>query len=204
MIKVENVSVYNLARAVYSARNALGSWGKSDSDLEHDVLGESDLGLARKLVRAGSPHRKWMRQVFVTMDITTNHTVWQQLDTYKVSTVRNSCSKMHTIHKKPFEMSDFSHEGLTDLEQDIVLESMINVLNELREKFIETNDRRYWRAMIDILPMGYNIKATLTLNYEVVLNIILQRRGHKMKEWDVLCDALMGLPYMEQFVEVAR
>ena len=204
MIRIENVEVYNLARAVFSARNAMGSWGKSDSDLEHGILGESDLGLARKLVRAGSPHRKWMRQVFVTMDITTNHTVWQQLDTYKVSTVRNSCSKMHTIHKKPFEMSDFSYEGLAEIGQDIVLESMINVLNELREKFIETNDRRYWRAMIDILPMGYNIKATLTLNYEVALNIIMQRRGHKMKEWDVLCDVLCGLPYMEQFLEVAR
>lgn len=202
MIKVENIEVYNLARAIYSARNAMNSWDRSDSDLENDIIGENDLELMRKLVRAGSPHRKFLRQIFVTMDITTNHTHWAEIDTYKIGVTRNSCSKMHSIHKKEFTMDDFTHESTDQI--PLIKEHMeetIDKLNALRKKYIETGDRMYWRAIIDILPMSYNLRATVTMNYENVLNIIEQRSGHKLDEWNSFIEELKMLPYMDCILE---
>lgn len=202
MIKIENISVYNIARAVFSARNALNSWDKSDSDLEHDTLGEKDLDLARRLYKAGAEHRKYMRQIFVTMDITTNQTLWGQLDTYKVGTTKNSCSKMHRIHVKPFEMEDFSHEGISEVGSTTMaaFTTVIEQLESLRKRYNATHENKYWRAMIELLPMGYNLKATLTMNYENVANIINQREGHKMKEWSELVAELKELPYITEIM----
>ena len=196
MIKVENIYTYNLARAIYSARNPLNSWNKSDSDLEKDIIGQNDLDLMRRLYKAGPEHRKYLRQIFVSMDITTNHTVWAEFDTYKIGVTRNSCSKMHQIHVKEFTMGDFSCEGIDEV-GDVVkehFEKTIKVLEWLRVKFNETHEKKYWRAIIDMLPMGFNLRATVTMNYENVVNIIRQRENHKMFEWNEFVDTLKDLP----------
>lgn len=206
MIKVENISVWGFEHAIRGMRNPMNSHGKSDSgyiasgkryeNVDY-VVGQRDLELMRKLVRAGSEHRKFLRQIFVSMDITTNHTVWAELDTYKIGVTRNSCSKMHTIHKKEFTIDDFTHENTDQIPLiEEHMENTIETLNALRDKYLETNDKMYWRAMIDILPMSYNLKATVTMNYENVLNIIRQRSGHKMSEWSEFVGILKRLPYM--------
>lgn len=202
MIRVENVEVYNVARAVYSARNALASWDKSDSDLKNDILGENDLNLAKKLYRAGASHRKYLRQIFVSMDITTNHTVLAELDTYKIGVTRNSCSKMHTIHVKEFSLDDFSCEGVYEVGGSFLEhhKRTIAMLEALRILYNQKKKKKYWRAIIDMLPMGYNLKATFTMNYENVVNIIHQRSGHKMTEWQEFVETLRGLPYISEIM----
>ena len=213
MIKVENVEVAGFETAVRAMRNALNSHDKSDSgwfwnDKIGDVnvrtyfLGDNDLGLMKRLYKAGSSHRKYARQIYVGMDITTNHTVWSQLDTYKVGTVRNSGSKMHRIHVKSFEPDDFSHEGISEVGGRTVevFNIVLEELERLRILFNETHEKKYWRAMIDLLPMGYNLRATVTLNYENVFNIISQRAGHKMFEWDCLIGEFKKLPYVKEIM----
>ena len=213
MIKVENVEVAGFETAVRAMRNALNSHDKSDSgwfwnDKIGDVnvrtyfLGDNDLGLMKRLYKAGSSHRKYARQIYVGMDITTNHTVWSQLDTYKVGTVRNSGSKMHRIHVKSFEPDDFSHEGISEVGGRTVevFNIVLEELERLRILFNETHEKKYWRAMIDLLPMGYNLRATVTLNYENIFNIISQRAGHKMFEWDCLIGEFKKLPYVKQIM----
>lgn len=200
MIKIENVKTYNIGRAVYSARNPMNSWSKSDSDIDVDILGKKDLELAKKLYKAGTEHRKYLRQIFVTMDITCNHVFWAEFDTYKVGVTRNSCSKMHKIHVKPFEMDDFSHEGISEI-SGTTMGAFITVLEELeslRKRYNATNEKKYWRAMIELLPMGYNLRATITMNYENVMSIIDQRTGHKLDEWNELIKVLRSLPYVEE------
>ena len=209
MILVDNIEVAGFETAVRGMRNALNSHDKSDSYYEpanfcdHNfVVGENDLGLMKKLYKAGSSHRKYARQIYVGMDITTNHTVWSQLDTYKVGTVRNSGSKMHRIHVKSFSPGDFSHEGISEV-GGYALEHFnktLLVLEALRVSFNETHEKKYWRAMIDILPMGYNLRATVTLNYENIFNIIDQRAGHKMYEWDCLISVFKTLPYVKEII----
>ena len=213
MIKVENVEVAGFETAVRAMRNALNSHDKSDSgwfwnDKIGDVnvrtyfIGDNDLGLMKRLYKAGSSHRKYARQIYVGMDITTNHTVWSQLDTYKVGTVRNSGSKMHRIHVKSFEPDDFSHEGISEVGGRTVevFNIVLEELERLRILFNETHEKKYWRAMIDLLPMGYNLRATVTLNYENIFNIISQRAGHKMFEWDCLIAEFKKLPYVKQIM----
>jgi len=209
MIKVENIEVYNIARAVYSARNALNSWDKSDSDLENDVLGEADLDLARRLFKAGADgnfaHRKFLRQAFVCMDITAPLYFWKEADQYKVGTVTNSCSTMHKIHDKEFTLDDFSHEHLYgnpdsyDVEDSIgMLNLTINVLNAWRAEYILTKDKDAWWQMIQLLPSSYNQKRTITMNYENVFNILQQRQGHKLDEWRSFVETLKDLPYVRE------
>lgn len=208
MIIIENVKVYNIARAVYSARNPLNSWEKSDSDLENDVLGENDLKLAQKLVAAGTEHRKFLRQIFVSMDITAPLYWLKEFDTYKIGTTSNSCSTMHKIHDKKFTISDFSYE-ISDKFNDgedygkayFMWGEIIGYLNELREKYIETNDKTYWYQMIQILPTSYNQRRTITMNYENVLNIINQRQNHKLNEWREFCKSIKCLPYIKSFIK---
>lgn len=195
MIKIENVDVHNIARAIYSARNAMNSWDKSDSDLEKDILGDADLQLAKQLVKAGTDHSKFMRMITVTLDITAPMYWFYEFDTYKVGTVRNSCSKMHTIHKKEFTLDDFSHEHLlTEKETEcgdicpiITLECTISALNNFRKKYLETKDKKYWWQMIQLLPSSYNQRATVQLNYAVLRNIYHARKGHKLDEWKIFC-----------------
>lgn len=209
MIKVENIEVAGFETAVRAMRNALNSHDKSDSYYEPAnycdhafIIGENDLGLMRRLYKAGSSHRKYARQIYVGMDITTNHTLWAQLDTYKVGTVRNSGSKMHRIHVKSFEPDDFSHEGISEVGgfAEEHFHKTLEVLEKLRVLFNETHEKKYWRAMIDLLPMGYNIRATVTMDYENIFNIIDQRAGHKMFEWDSFIAVLKTLPYVREIM----
>lgn len=196
MIIIENVEVTGITRAVYSARNAMNSWDKSDSHFETDTLGVNDYDLAKRLCKAGTDHRKFMRMINVTMDITAPLYYWKHLSTYKVGTVCNSTSTMHKIHAKKFTLDDFSTEHLMDFSWNR-LDDLITHLNWCREKFIETKDKDYWWQMIQLLPTSYNQKRTLQLNYEVLTNIYKSRRNHKLDEWRDFCIWIETLPYSE-------
>ena len=210
MIKIENVDVHGVARAIYSARNAMNSWDKSDSDFETDTMGENDLKLAKQLVKAGTDHAKFMRMITVTLDITAPMFWWKEASTYKVGTVRNSCSTMHTIHKKEFTLDDFSHEHLfTEKETEwgdicpiITLECTISALNNFRKKYLETKDKKYWWQMIQLLPSSYNQRSTVQLNYAVLRNIYHARKNHKLDCWRTFCEWVKDeLPYSNLITE---
>lgn len=197
MIKVENIQTYNIARAIYSARNPLNSWAKSDSRINNDLIGPNDLELAQKLYKAGQEHRKFLRQIFVTMDITAPLYWWKQFDTYKIGTVANSCSTMHKVMAKQFEASDFSTDHMTNAGKKH-LEKLILYLNLCRARYIETKAKCDWWDVISLLPESYNQRRTITMNYENVFNIIHQRSGHKVTEWEDFIKALKSLPYVKQ------
>lgn len=195
MIKLENTEVHGIARAIYSARNAMNSWDKSDSDFVTDTLGENDLRLARNLVKAGSDHSKFMRMINVTVDITAPLYWWKEADTYKVGTVRNSCSTMHKVHAKEFELDDFSHDHLP--ENNTVLDYIVCALNVYRKNYLETQDKAWWWQIIQLLPSSYNQRATLQLNYAVLRNIYHSRKNHKLDEWHTFCHWIESLPNSE-------
>lgn len=213
MIKIENESVSSISRAIYSARNAMNSWDKSDSDLEKDIVGSNDLALAKRLCSAGTDHRKFMRMITVYVDITAPLYLLKELDQYKVGTVSNSCSTMHKIHAKEFTLDDFSHEHLDDDWNDrknlvayngeyfntplCVMEWIIEVLNNYRDLYLETKDKKYWYEMIQLLPSSYNQRRTVMLNYEVLANIYKSRKGHRLDEWKTMLDWIETLPYSE-------
>lgn len=202
MIKLERTSVMNLENAMRGARNPLNSWAKSDSHYDKNgnyILGENDLGLAKRLARAGSDHRKYLRQIFVSVDITAPLYWWKEYDTYKVGTVANSCSTMHKIHSKKFERDDFSYDRMTDVALTC-LDNTITVLEERRLKFVETKDKTYWDDIIQLLPTSYNQMRTCTLNYENLINIYFARKNHKLPEWHTLCDWIEQLPYFKEIV----
>lgn len=226
MIRIENIDVYGFESAIRGMRNPLNSWDKSDSfycgdvsdcnscrfddvgcshiDYGDYVIGENDIDLMQRLFKGGTEHRKFMRMINVTMDITAHHTWWSEFDTYKVGTVRNSCSKMHKIHVKEFVKDDFSTEGIDECGGRTVevFEIVKDELERLRKSFNETKEKKYWRAIIELLPMGYNIRATVQMNYEVAYNIIKQRKGHKLNEWHELAKVLLNLPYMKEIIGV--
>lgn len=196
MIKIEKVEVHGIARAVYSARNAMNSWDKSDSDLECDILGDDDFDLACRLVSAGSDHSKFMRMIDVTMDVTAPMYWWKEADTYKVGTVRNSCSTMHKIHSAKFTRADFSDEHIMpDSIWSNLLDVTVSTLNIAREAYNSSKDKEYWWQMIQMLPSSYNQKATLHMNYQVLRNIYHARKNHKLDEWHDFCDMIETLPY---------
>lgn len=200
MIIIEKASVMNLEGAIRGARNPLNSWNKIDSyydDKGNYVLGENDLSLAKRLCKAGSDHRKFIRQILVSVDITAPLYWWKEFDTYKVATVANSTSTMHKIHSKPFDKEDFSCDHLTEAGMK-ALESFIEYLEECRLKFVETKDKAYWYDIIQLLPEGYNQKRTITMNYENLLNMYYARRNHKLTEWHTYCDWIMSLPYTKE------
>lgn len=205
MILVENIHVDNLVRAIYSIRNAMNSWNKSDSDLDNNILGERDLKLAQSLIKAGTDHSKFMRMINVTMDITAPMYFNKELDTYKVGTVRNSCSTMHKIHSKEFTLDDFSHEHLGDKEKQILL-TTIEAMNESRDAFVTWNEnykhdkKDYWWQMIQLLPSSYNQKFTWQANYQVLRNIYFSRKNHKLDEWVEFCKIIETLPYAKQLI----
>lgn len=204
MLKVERISVMNFENAIRGARNPLNSWDRYDSHVEPDgtfVLGPNDLSLARKLAKAGSDHRKFLRQVLVSLDITGPLYWWKEFDTYKVGTVANSTSTMHKIHAKPFGREDFSCDGMSDAGL-AVLDSVISYLEAARLRFVETKDKQDWLDMIQLLPESYNQLRTVTLNYEVLINMYYARRSHKLNEWHVLCDAIKALPYANELILV--
>ena len=203
MIKIERVSVMNLENAIRGARNPMNSWDRSDSAYDASgnyVLGANDLDLARRLAHAGSDHRKFLRQVFVSVDITAPLYWWKEFDTYKVGTVANSCSTMHKIHAKAFEREDFSHDRL-DEGGLAALDALIAYLESERQKFVENkNDRAPWHNMIQLLPSSFNQMRTVTLNYETLINIYYARRHHKLAEWHTLCDWILTLPYAADLI----
>lgn len=210
MIIIENTHVDNVVRAVYSARNAMNSWNRSDSDWNADALGKNDLMLAKQLSEAGNDHAKFLRMINVTMDITAPLYWWKEFDTYKVGTVANSCSTMHKIQDKEFTLDDFSHEHLFDSSM-CELESTIARMNFWREKFIiqsnkETADSNYatakqcWWQMIQLLPSSYNQKRTVQLNYAVLKNMCFTRRNHKLDCWVDFCKCIETLPYAKELI----
>ena len=204
LIKVDKISVMNLENAIRGARNPLNSWARSDSYYDEKgnyILGENDLSLAMRLAKAGSDHRKFLRQIFVSMDITAPLYWWKEFDTYKVATVANSTSTMHKIQAKAFAREDFSCDRLTPDALE-ALDALIAFLEKERLAFLESEDRAHWHNMIQLLPSSYNQLRTVTMNYETLINIYYARRSHKLAEWHTLCDVIMGLPYADKLIRV--
>ena len=224
MIKLKNTDVYGFEAAIRGMRNPWNSWEKSDStlcegadgfedctihaaggcprhsDFRHDIfcVGKDDFALMKKLVSAGTDHSKFMRMINVTVDITAPMFWWSEYDTYKVGTVRNSCSKMHTIHIKPFDIGDFTHEGCDKLPAAIdTLMYVVGECEHLRKLYNDTEQKKYWRAIIELLPESFNMRATVQLNYAVLQNIYHSRRNHRLDEWRDFCRWIETLPYSE-------
>ena len=203
MIKLERTSVMNLENAIRGARNPMNSWDRMDSYYDEDgnyILGENDLGLAQKLRRAGSDHRKYVRQIFVSVDITAPLYWWKEFDTYKVATVANSTSTMHKIHAKPFDIDDFSHDHMTPSTLAF-MQTVVDELENIRQKYMnEGKNKEDWYDMIQLLPSSYNQMRTITMNYETLINIFFARRFHKLQEWHTFCDWIKTLPYAEEII----
>ena len=204
MIKLENTLVSGWNASIRGMRNPLNSWAKSDSAVidGHDFfVGDNDMKLMRKLSAAGSDHRKFMRFITVTVDITAPLYWWKEFDTYKVGTVANSCSTMHKIHAKPIELSDFSIDDFYIEDEGFDLsdyfENVVADCESLRRKYIETKDKKYWRGLIQLLPESYNQKRTVMLNYEVLRNMYNARKAHKLDEWHTFCTWIEALPHSE-------
>lgn len=242
MIRVEHIEVFNFEGAIRGLRNPKNSWDKSDSwfsdgytvhniageyaPIDNDCeppeinIGEKDLNLMHTLYNAGSEHRKYLRQIFVSMDITAPLYWWKEFDTYKIGTTADSCSTMHKIHAKEFELDDFSWEQLLNTGCDLFtyefgkgsfatqiqpIQLMTNFiipsLNVCREKYLETKDKQYWWQLIQLLPSSYNQKRTVTFTYENVVSMIRQRSGHKLDEWREFVEILKDLPYVREIID---
>ena len=204
MILIERTAVMNLDNAIRGARNPMNSWARSDSGYDENgvfSLGPADIDFGHRLAVAGTDHRKFLRQIFVSVDITAPLYWWKEFDTYKVGTVANSTSTMHKIHAKSFDRSDFSCDRMSE-EALACLDSVIALLEKQRLQFVETKELSYWHDMIQLLPSSYNQMRTCTLNYENLSNIYYARRYHKLPEWHVLCDWILTLPYAKEFIAV--
>ena len=209
MIKVEKINVWGFEHAIRGMRNPKNSWDRSDSYFEDTIdvnskaysIGENDLTLMRQLYKGGSEHRKYLRQIFVSMDITAPLYWWKEFDTYKVGTTADSCSTMHKIHAKEFELDDFSHEHLTTRSENILLE-LIDLLNAYRNDFVQiSQDKKVWWQLIQLLPSSYNQKRTVTFTYENVVSMIRQRSAHKLDEWRNFVEILKDLPYVREIID---
>lgn len=208
MIQIENIQEWGWQHAIRGMRNPMNSWDRSDTIFTADgkwCLGENDKALMEKLIKGGAPHRKFLRQIFVSMDITAPLYWWKEFDTYKVGTTANSCSTMHKLHEKPFIEDDFSHEHLIEWTEETEtgsvtynamewLDRTIAQLNYARMLYLNTKNKDYWWLMIQLLPTSYNQKRTVTMTYENLLNILEYRRGHKLDEWRVFCEMITSLP----------
>ena len=203
MLKAERIEVMNFHNAMRGARNPLNSWARSDSYYDNDgnfVFGENDLSLAVRLRKAGSDHRKFLRQIFVTVDITAPLYWWKEYDTYKVGTVANSTSTMHKIASAPFSMEQFSCDMMDD-ETKKHMQAVIEYLEDLRLRYLETKDKQLWYDMIQFLPSSYNQMRTCTMNYENLIAMYNSRCNHKLNEWHVFCDDFIAsLPYAEELI----
>lgn len=215
MIKITNAEVFGWDAAIRGMRNPMNSWDKSDSkhwretivgyDVEYRAIGMNDRALMKKLVKAGSDHAKFMRMINVTADITAPLYWWKEYDTYRVGTVTNSCSTMHTIANKEFVLDDFSHEHLTPA-AIATIRTVIERLNFARKEFLKgrkgsefgmPSAKEYWWDMIQLLPTSFNQKRTVQLNYAVLHNMYHARRNHKLDEWRNFCSWVESLPYAE-------
>lgn len=229
MIKFGHTQVFGWEAAIRGMRNPMNSWEKSDSDyiivdvneidnspyiyIDSDddyisyAIGPDDQNLMKRLRKAGTDHRKFMRMIVVYCDILAPLYWWKEFDTYKVGTVANSCSTMHCVHKHAFSHDDFSCEQLLDepivdpdgrlVSSQASLNLTIDILNIYREKFIDTKDKKYWWQMIQLLPSSYNQRRTVMLNYEVLANMYKSRKDHKLDCWRIFCDWIRELPYSE-------
>lgn len=239
MIKIENIDVYGFETAIRGMRNPMNSWDRSDSKFHCDdynscnrscmhfdtgcnpigatYIGDNDIDLMQRLFKGGTEHRKYLRFINVTMDITAPLYWWKEFDTYKIGTNCNSCSTMHKIHAKEFELDDFSHEHLIDgvVGKDELYNpfkhfcNTISCLNRCRESYLvalKTEDetglsaKDVWWQMIQLLPTSYNQRRTVQMNYEVAVRMIEQRKNHKLDEWHVMVEELLKLPYMKEIV----
>ena len=235
MLKIKNTDTYGFETAIRGMRNPMNSWEKSDSywcgglcedcelaptcDIPMEnafIIGNNDLKRMKSLIKAGSDHSKFMRMINVTCDIIAPLYWWKEFDTYKVGTVRNSCSTMHKIHSEEFTLDDFSHEHLINMFEEPIpyadnvtyccnairtLENTIDVLNGFRANYLGTKDKKYWWQMIQLLPSSYNQRATVQLNYAVLRNMYHSRKNHKLDEWHDFCKWIKSLPYSELITE---
>ena len=205
MIFIERTSVMNFDNAIRGARNPMNSWARMDSSFDENgefVFGANDLDLAKRLAHAGSDHRKFLRQIFVSVDITAPLYWWKEFDTYKVGTVANSTSTMHKIHAKAFSREDFSCDRVEEGGL-AALDALIAYLEGERVKFVEDKtNKQAWHNMIQLLPSSFNQMRTVTLNYENLINIYYARRTHKLAEWHTLCDWILSLPYAAELIAV--
>lgn len=200
-MKFENTSVYNIYNAILGARNPMNSWNRSDSvfngfngKIENTIIGKNDLELAQKLIKAGSEHRKFLRQIFVATDITAPLYWWKEFDTYKVGTVSNSTSTMHKLASTPITMDCFENG-------EMIYSFTIAELEMNRLKYLETKDKNEWKRLIVNLPESWLQKRTITMNYENILNMYRQRKNHKLTEWSKsFCDWVKTLPYAEELI----
>lgn len=201
MIKLENTNVMNFDNALRGARNPMASWERSDSFWDNNkyILGPNDLSLARRLCTAGPDHRKFLRQIFLSVDITAPLYWWKEFDTYKVGTVANSTSTMHKIHSKPFVLEDFSTDKMNNNALNAMRE-IIMKLEELRIAYIQSKDKQIWYSIIQLLPSSYNQRRTCTMNYENLINMYYARRGHKLDEWREYCKWIETLPYAQDMI----
>ena len=238
MIKIEDVEVMGMRKAINGMRNAMNSWDKSDSEYgclvdendwvnkekcpvgyvtkckdctwceplcydNHDkrtfIIGEADMKLCKNLIKAGSPDRKFLRMIHVQADVTAPLYWWKEYDTYKVGTVANSCSTMHTIHKRDLTLDDFSYEHLIPVALDCLNET-IKTINTARQFVVDMKLKEDWWQMIQLLPSSFNQMRTIDLNYETLLSIYRQRKGHKLDEWRDFCKWIEKLPYMKEFL----
>ena len=202
MIKIDKTSVMNLENAMRGARNPMNSWNRQDSYYDEKgnyVLGPNDLDLAKRLAKAGSDHRKFIRQIFVSVDFNAQLYWWKEFDTYKVGTVANSTSTMHKIASKPFTMDDCSHDKMNETALRS-LSQVIETLEALRQAYLETKDKELWYSMIQLLPSSYNQLRTVTMNYETLVNIYHARKHHKLAEWHVVCEWIETLPYAKDLI----
>ena len=202
MLEINNMKAMNFDNAIRGARNPMNSWGRMDSSFDENgnfVFGENDLSLAVRLRKAGSDHRKFLRQIFVTMDITAPMYWWKEYDTYKVGTVANSTSTMHKITSVPFEMSHFSTDKMSQQTLSF-MQTLIDYLEDLRKQFVETKDKQIWYDIIQLLPSSYNQMRTCTMNYENLIGIYNARKTHKLDEWHTFCDYILTLPYAKELI----
>ncbi len=198
MIKIEKTEIFGWEAAIRGMRNSFNSWDKSDSKFNSNTnsfeVGPADLELMDRLSRSGPSHAKFLRYINVTFDVTAPRYWWAEMDTYKVGTVRNSCSTMHKVQAKEFVREDFSVEHLNE-ESLKALDILISALNSARDKFNETKDKNYWWQMIQLLPASLNQKATMQLNYQVLQGLYFTRKDHRLDEWHIFCDWVKSLPY---------
>ena len=204
MIDFNRTKVYNWENAIVGMRHPLESYHKIDSDFENNAIGDNDLSLMKKLCNAGSDHRKFMRQILVSVDIKAPLYWWKEADTYKIGTVANSTSSMHTIHKNGIDEDLFSLEDCTDnmsLSELTIMYDYLNLIERLREKFNETKDKNYWRNIIQLLPSSLNQTRMMTMNYEVIRNMYHSRKNHKLSEWRIgFVEWVNTLPYAKELI----
>ena len=215
MIKIENIEVFNFEGAFRGLRNPMNSWNKSDSYIDaltnKYIVGENDLKLAQRMIGAGTDESKFMRQIFVSMDITAPLYWWKEADTYKIATVSNSCSTMHKITSSEIAEENYSFDPehdkpLTDLPTNDYVR-ILDIKNRavadvewLRKKYNETKDKRYWRLLIQINPDGWLQKRTWTGNYQNLRNMYFARKNHKLIEWIQFCQIIEQLPYSKELI----